>query len=768
MADIATLGIKVTTEGATKATGELAKLEKQSAATEARAVKMGKAMGIALGSAVAGAVAVGGLALRAYIKNSIEAEKVQAQLNATLKSTKGAAGLAIGELNKMADALQRVTTFDDESIGKVQALLLTFTKIGRDVFPMATEAVLNLSTAMGTDLNSAALQVGKALQDPVKGITALARAGVQFSKDQKDLIKSLVETGRSAEAQRIILRELETQMGGSARAAADTLGGSIKQLQNAFDNLLEGDAGGGGLKGTRDSIKSLTATMNDPQIKRGVDTIASGLLEIAAAAVRVVAELGNAISALSEFFAANDKKGLTSLQNRKTDLESQLFAAQRRSGQGLSDANDPISKLFGRPSGKEEEIKAIKAEIAQIDRLTAARTKAAQAAGAEAKANRFTPGYEAQSLNFNPNGSGGGAAKSKGGAGRAKAARAMPDFAREDAEDLRALIAQIQAADNQFGALAATLSGPLAAAEFQHKANLQEIEALGIQGERSRAEINAVKGLEVERYRQEADAIRERANPAKQLISDLRFELELTGLNNAARATAIQLRQLDGKATAAQAAEIAALNDQMEVEQERIRLVDGFRSSMVDGLSDAISGTKSLKDAFRDTLDDIAAQITRFIANKWIEKMFGSFGTTGSGTSGGDWIGSLLGAFFGGMGGAGGGGAGAASTIGSSWGGGYGGVGTWAEGGYTGPGGKMQPAGLVHKGEYVMPAETVRRLGIGAMDAIRAGQMPGGGPTHISQTFHQHVQGQMTRKTGEQAARENGRQAARAMSRTGR
>lgn len=760
MADIATLGIKVTTEGATKATAELAKLEKQSAATEARAVKMGKAMGVALGAAVAGAVAVGGLALRAYIKNSIEAEKVQAQLNATLKSTKGAAGLAIGELNKMADALQRVTTFDDESIGKVQALLLTFTKIGRDVFPQATEAVLNLSTAMGTDLNSAALQVGKALNDPVKGITALARAGVQFSKDQKDLIKSLVETGRSAEAQRIILRELETQMGGSARAAADTLGGSIKQLQNAFDNLLEGDAGGGGLKGTRDSIKSLTATMNDPQIKRGVDTIASGLLEIAAAAVRVVAELGNAIGALSEFFAANEKKGLASLQNRKTDLESQLFAAQRRSGQGLADANDPISKLFGRPSGKDEEIKAIKAEIAQIDRLTAARTKAAQAAGAEAKANRFTPGYEAQSLNFNPNGSGGGSAKPKG-AGRTKAARAMPDFVREDKEDLRELVAKIQQADNQFGALAATLSGPLAAAEFQHKANLKEIEALGIKGERSRAEINALKGLEVERYRQEADAIRERANPAKQLISDLRFELELTGLNNAARATAVQLRQLDGKATAAQAAEIAALNDQMEVEQERIRLVDGFRSSMVDGLSDAISGTKSLKDAFRDTLDDIAAQITRFIANKWIEKMFGSFGTTGSGSSGGDWIGGLLGAFFGGAGAAGGGGTGATgflSAFGSSY----------ATGGYTGPGGKMQPAGMVHKGEYVMPAETVRRLGVGAMDAIRAGQMPGGGPANVTQNFTQIVQGQMTRKTGEQAARENGRQAARAMSRTGR
>ena len=99
------------------------------------------------------------------------------------------------------------------------------------------------------------------------------------------------------------------------------------------------DAGGGGLKGTRDSIKSLTATMNDPQIKRGVDTIANGLIQIAAAAVRVVAELGNAIGALSEFFAANEKKGLASLQNRKTDLESQLFAAR-------SDSNDSASGSF--------------------------------------------------------------------------------------------------------------------------------------------------------------------------------------------------------------------------------------------------------------------------------------------------------------------------------------------------------------------------------------------------------------------------------------
>lgn len=766
MADIATLGIKITSEGATKATAELAKLEKQASQTEKRAVKMGKEMGVALGAAVAGAVAIGGLALRTYIKNSIEAEQVQAQLNATLKSTKGAAGLAIGELNKMADALQRVTTFDDESIGKVQALLLTFTKIGRDTFPQATEAVLNLSTAMGTDLNSAALQVGKALQDPVKGITALARAGVQFSEEQKTLIKRLVETGQSAEAQRIILAELETQMGGSARAAADTLGGSIAQLKNAFNNLLEGDASGGGLKGTRTAIQGLTATMNDPQLKRGVDTIVSGLLEMANAAFNATGKLGALIAQYSDWLKESGRMGLDgddSLDNLITRRDALKGAAnRRRNAPGVAGANDPIGKLFAIDSKVDK-------EIARYDQMIAAKIKGSGITAASlfpvkgasfgtplARGFNFAADQSARAAaGAAPSGSGGGATgggNAKTGAGRSAAASARPDFASDSAEDLRALVEQIKQADTQFSALAATLAGPLAAAEFEHKQNLAEIEALGVQGERSRAEIETAQNNEVARYREEAAAIRERMNPAKQLIEDLRFELELTKLNNVERATAIQLRQMDGKATAEQAAEIAALNAQMKIEQDRIQLVDGFRATMVDGLTDAITGTKSLKDAFKDTLDSIASQITRFIANKWIEKMFGDFGTSGEGSKGGDWIGNLLGAFFGGSSGGSGGGSG----------------GGFSDGGYTGPGGKYQPAGVVHAGEYVMPQETVKRLGVGAMDRIRAGGSLEGGPKHITQNFTQVVQGRMDRKTAEQAARENGRHASRAMSRTGR
>ena len=47
--------------------------------------------------------------------------------------------------------------------------------------------------------------------------------------------------------------------------------------------------------------------------------------------------------------------------------------------------------------------------------------------------------------------------------------------------------------------------------------------------------------------------------------------------------------------------------------------------------------------------------------------------------------------------------------------------GGFAEGGFTGPGGKFEPAGIVHRGEYVMPQETVNRMGVGALDSIASG-----------------------------------------------
>jgi len=165
-------------------------------------------------------------------------EQAESKLRAALKSTGDAVGLTAKELIKMAGGLQSVSTFGDEAIIGAQSLLLTFTKIGKNVFPKATETVLDMSAALGTDLKSSALMLGKALNDPILGITAMTRAGIQFSDEQKDLVKSFVKVNDIASAQVIILKELQVQFGGQARATAKGTGRFI-QLGNTLGDLAE-------------------------------------------------------------------------------------------------------------------------------------------------------------------------------------------------------------------------------------------------------------------------------------------------------------------------------------------------------------------------------------------------------------------------------------------------------------------------------------------------------------------------------------------------
>ena len=166
--------------------------------------------------------------------------KAIAQVEAGLKSTGNAAGFTSKQLQKMASDLQNKTIFGDEEILKgATAQLLTFTNIAGKQFARTQAMALDLATRLDGDLKSASIQLGKALNDPVKNLTALSRAGIQFSDDQKEVIKSLAETGQLAEAQTIILDELEKQYGGSAEAAAQAGLGPFKQLQNTIGDISE-------------------------------------------------------------------------------------------------------------------------------------------------------------------------------------------------------------------------------------------------------------------------------------------------------------------------------------------------------------------------------------------------------------------------------------------------------------------------------------------------------------------------------------------------
>ena len=208
---------------------------------------MAAGMGAVAGGAAVAAQAIGtGLvnALKTGFDEMQQQQAVSAQTAAALKSTGNAAGVTRGHIENMASALQAQTGTQDDAIQSAQNLLLTFTSIsnkGPDkMFDRSTKAALDLSVAFHKNLNSSAVMVGKALNDPIKGVSALTRVGVQFTKSQKATIKALVDTGQSAKAQKLILHELEVQVGGSAKAFGETTPGQIQKAKRAFEDLSQG------------------------------------------------------------------------------------------------------------------------------------------------------------------------------------------------------------------------------------------------------------------------------------------------------------------------------------------------------------------------------------------------------------------------------------------------------------------------------------------------------------------------------------------------
>lgn len=182
------------------------------------------------------AVGFGAASLKAF---DTQAQAI-AKVEAGLASTGQTAGFTSKELQAAASELQSLTRFGDEDIlSGVTSTLLTFTNITKDQFIETQKQALNLSARMGTDLTSSAIQLGKALNDPVANLSALSRAGIQFSEEQKTLINTLASTNRLAEAQDLILKELETQFGGTAEALAKVGLGPIEQLKNSVGDILE-------------------------------------------------------------------------------------------------------------------------------------------------------------------------------------------------------------------------------------------------------------------------------------------------------------------------------------------------------------------------------------------------------------------------------------------------------------------------------------------------------------------------------------------------
>lgn len=264
-----------------------------------------------LGSRITGALGgiAAGFSLGAIIEETSKAEKALAALNNAVKNNAGAAGFTSRELVDMSSELQKLTTYGDDTIQEMQALLLTFRQISGPEFKRAQVAVLDLATALGKDLNSSALLVGRALADPEKGMKQLARAGVVLTASQQSVIKKLAETGKTSEAQAALLTQLESRFGGAARAARETFGGAIDGLKNSLGDLLESKSG---LRETTSAINQLTDVLSSSEAGSAADSVLSvvvtGITAVGKAAAVALKPLADFVNLFGDVGALIDNK----------------------------------------------------------------------------------------------------------------------------------------------------------------------------------------------------------------------------------------------------------------------------------------------------------------------------------------------------------------------------------------------------------------------------------------------------------------------------
>ncbi|KAK69094.1 phage tail tape measure protein, lambda family [Bordetella bronchiseptica 980-2] len=282
-----------------------------------------------MGAAFAGISA--GTALTAFVQNTINAQNEQAQLAAVLVSTGRAATMSADSLNAMADAIESASTISAGEVTEAQTALLAFTGIAGQEFPRAMQAAADMAARTGMTIRASAETIGRALDIPSQGLAALSRQGFRFTEEQKALVEQLELSGRTAEAQGVVLRALEESYGGAAAAARDTLGGALIGLRNTVSALLTDE--NGSLTFLRDAVEGLNSALGSDAAKAGLNalTVAAGGVAAVIGAKLVAAVLSAGLS--MTVFAARAVAASTGMAGVALTLE---VAAARMAAMGTA------------------------------------------------------------------------------------------------------------------------------------------------------------------------------------------------------------------------------------------------------------------------------------------------------------------------------------------------------------------------------------------------------------------------------------------------
>ncbi|USD22156.1 phage tail length tape measure family protein [Microbulbifer variabilis] len=320
------------------------------------------------GAGVAGVTAVFYQSIRA----GEEMERQQLKIEALLKATGSASGRTAQQLDDQARSVARATLASVTGIREAQGVLITFKGVQGPVFDDAIRLSQDLSAVMGGDAKSAALQLGKALEEPSTGLTALKRAGVSFTEQEKEQIKTLEQSGRVAEAQRMILLKLEQQVGGAGAAEAGGLTGATDSLGQAWQEFLEG------LSETSGSTSIATAGIQ--KLTGVVDTLRRGLAPTEEEEQRnQFAKLHSQLVSHQHLMAKAEKEGV------QVQFEIHKYKAEKILAQldELQNAQIAAQKKRQEEERIAEEAAAAAREQAERDRIAQQRAMAEEAGGAQ-------------------------------------------------------------------------------------------------------------------------------------------------------------------------------------------------------------------------------------------------------------------------------------------------------------------------------------------------------------------------------------------------
>jgi len=341
----ASLGSKNMQKNMQNLSGSIAAVQGPLGPVAGRITAIGAIMGrVSLGTlALTGAFVLAGVAFTKFAKIGANAESQFLKLEALLKATGGAAKVTGQDIEAMAVAIGRGTLASVQGARDAAGVLLTFKSIAGETFTRTLALTQDLAAVGFGSMKTAALQLGKALEEPEIGLSALRRVGVSFNEQQKEQIKVMSLTGRQAEAQELILKALEEQVGGAGKGAAGGLSG-------AFDTLGE------------NIILFFEKSKAGKIIVSGLTTVIQGLANVMAKFVPEVQKLPDEIGQLNNRFKEINKTikfqadAYNELTDRIIEQESLAGSTAKHRADSLKDEIEELNKKMEKSSAERQAI----------------------------------------------------------------------------------------------------------------------------------------------------------------------------------------------------------------------------------------------------------------------------------------------------------------------------------------------------------------------------------------------------------------------------